>query len=215
MENNYVSINFHGDLGDYMGYKKWNLKVNSVREALHFINTLTNNKFNNYFSKYKKMNAKYRVLINGKDFYSPVKEINEENIEILNQTQLIHKINNLQTIDIVPFIESADTKTSSIFTLIAGAILTVIGIFVPVLIPVGLALIMGGIAGLLIRPPEFGNFRNIDKFGSQSYLFNGPVNIIGEGGPVPIGYGRMLVGSQVVSVAYTIQDYQTFRSTNP
>ncbi len=64
----------------------------------------------------------------------------------------------------------------------------------------------------LTRPPKFDAFRKIDKSEGESYLFGGPVNIIGEGGPIPIGYGRAIVGSQVISSAYKIQDYQTYRS---
>ena len=37
---------------------------------------------------------------------------------------------------------------------------------------------------------------------ANSYLFSGPVNVINEGGPVPIGYGRLIVGSQVIMSTY-------------
>ena len=40
---------------------------------------------------------------------------------------------------------------------------------------------------------------------ANSYLFNGPVNIINEGGPVPIGYGRLIVGSQTIMSAYDVR----------
>ena len=41
------------------------------------------------------------------------------------------------------------------------------------------------------------------------YLFSGPANIIGGGGPVPVGYGRAIIGSQVVSSAYVVRDFST------
>ena len=40
-------------------------------------------------------------------------------------------------------------------------------------------------------------------------LFAGPQNIVGEGGPVPVGYGRLVVGSQVISASYVIRDFNT------
>ena len=46
--------------------------------------------------------------------------------------------------------------------------------------------------------PEFGDFREIEGGGRRSYLFSGPENTVREGGPVFIGYGRLMVGSQVV-----------------
>lgn len=215
--NKLITLKFHGDLAEWMVHKEWKLNVKSIKEAINAINCLTENKLNRYFIEKNKLKAKYRVLINGKDFRSPVREINEDNYEIIHQTQLLYNVDNLETIDIVPFIESSDSKILAVVTLIAAAILIVVGSFVPGaqgLIFIGLALAMGGVMALLARPPEFQNFRNVDKFGNQSYLFSGPTNIVGEGGPVPVGYGRMLVGSQVISSAYSIKDYQTFRDVN-
>ena len=40
--------------------------------------------------------------------------------------------------------------------------------------------------------------------GKQSYLFNGPINVTNEGGPVPVGYGRLIVGSQVTYASYEV-----------
>ncbi|MFO1417231.1 MAG: hypothetical protein U1E83_01040 [Methylotetracoccus sp.] len=33
----------------------------------------------------------------------------------------------------------------------------------------------------------------------ESYSFNGPVNTVGQGAPVPVGYGRLKVGGHVIS----------------
>jgi predicted phage tail protein len=215
MDNKLVNLKLHGDLGKTIG-ENWEFCVNSVQEALYALNMVTDSAFNRYFIGKDRLCAKYRVLINGKDFRSPESEINKENAELLTQTNLIYKVNDLETIDIVPFIENSDSKALGIVTMILGVVLVIIGIAVPgaqALIPIGIALFAAGTVALLSRPPAFQNFRNIDKFGNQSYLFSGPTNIIGEGGPVPVGYGRMLVGSQVISSAYKIQDYQTFRDT--
>ena len=55
----------------------------------------------------------------------------------------------------------------------------------------------------MMSPPKFEDFRKIQENGGSkpSYLFDGPSNVIGEGGPVPIGYGRMKIGSQTVEVS--------------
>ena len=36
-----------------------------------------------------------------------------------------------------------------------------------------------------------------------SLAFDGAVNTMGQGGPVPLGYGRLLVGSQIISVGFS------------
>ncbi len=40
-----------------------------------------------------------------------------------------------------------------------------------------------------------------------SYTFNGPINTTAQGNPVPLGYGRMIVGSAVISAGITADDY--------
>jgi len=60
------------------------------------------------------------------------------------------------------------------------------------------------VANLLTPDPEFDDFREIEGGGRPPYIFSGPQNVVKEGGPVFVGYGRLLVGSQVVQ---TTVDY--------
>jgi len=114
--SNLVKIRLFGDLGKSVG-ESWDLSVDSVKEGISAINILTNNSFSDYFYKQNKLYAKYQILINGRDFYSPEKEINENNAYLVNQSELVMKKKDLKTIDIVPVIESADPVS-----LIVGAV---------------------------------------------------------------------------------------------
>ena len=40
-----------------------------------------------------------------------------------------------------------------------------------------------------------------------SYAFDGPVNTAAQGNPVPVCYGRLIVGSQVVSAGMMAEEY--------
>ena len=61
---------------------------------------------------------------------------------------------------------------------------------------------MSGISMLLTPKPEFGDFREIEGSGARaSYMFGGPENTVREGGPVFVGYGRLLVGSHVIQTS--------------
>ena len=62
----------------------------------------------------------------------------------------------------------------------------------------GLALIMTGVAQMLSPQPKGISARN-SPANEPSYSFNGAVNTTAQGGPVPLGYGRMIVGSAVIS----------------
>jgi predicted phage tail protein len=40
----------------------------------------------------------------------------------------------------------------------------------------------------------------------SSYIFNGPVNLTAQGNPVPLCYGRMIIGSVVISAGLSVED---------
>lgn len=60
----------------------------------------------------------------------------------------------------------------------------------------GQALVLGGTAQILFSPPVP---RDVNSTENPSYSFNGVVNTVKQGNPVPVGYGRLRVGSQVIS----------------
>jgi len=102
---------------------------------------------------------------------------------------------------------------------------------------VGLGLVAGGVSSFLSKPPTLdlgsldsgggttdpgfqgqtpdpigqGNApgTNSNSRGTVPYLFNGPVNTVGEGGPVPVGYGELMIGSNNVFASYDIA-YRAF-----
>lgn len=64
----------------------------------------------------------------------------------------------------------------------------------------GVALTLGGIAQLLAPVPK-----NEDGKKQDNGIFDGPVNVTAQGAPIPIGYGRLIVGSVVASAGITVQ----------
>jgi predicted phage tail protein len=40
-----------------------------------------------------------------------------------------------------------------------------------------------------------------------SYVFDGPINTAAQGNPVPVCYGRLIVGSQVISAGMVAEEY--------
>jgi predicted phage tail protein len=85
------------------------------------------------------------------------------------------------------------------------------GAFGTSLIQLGLFAVVTGLSNLLAEPPEFEDFREIDAVNKrESYLFNGPINTYNPGGPVPMGYGRLLVGSATVGFAQENRDKKIY-----
>lgn len=72
----------------------------------------------------------------------------------------------------------------------------------------GASLALGGIAQLLTPVPKIsaGDYNNRNSPEERaSYIFNGAVNTTEQGGPVPLVYGRMVIGSTVISGGITAE----------
>ena len=69
----------------------------------------------------------------------------------------------------------------------------------------GMSMMIGGVMQLL--SPQIKELSAKDSAGNgASYHFNGVVNTTAQGNPVPLGYGRMIVGSAVVSAGIYAMD---------
>lgn len=63
----------------------------------------------------------------------------------------------------------------------------------------GSSLLLGGISQALTKTPSTSNQSVERPDNKPSYSFDGAVNTAAQGNPVPLCYGEMIVGSQVVS----------------
>ncbi len=109
------------------------------------------------------------------------------------------------TIKIIPAVAGA--KRGGVLQTIIGAIMVIVGTFVPGMqwmIQPGIALMAGGIVQMLVRPPGRSETEKPDN--RPSYSFNGPVNTTTQGNPIPVCYGELVVGSQVASMGLAIED---------
>lgn len=210
-----VRVNLHGKLGEDLG-KTWDLDVTSVAEAMRAIeaNTRCLRKWFLDHAEEKGYSA-YSISVNNK--FLKFKE-NMQVDEFKNSEVFMQYDDKLETVDIFPEIMGS----RSVFMIIVSVVLIVIAVFVPALAPVlilaGLGLLAAGVTSLLSKPPPLipFNAQQADPInssagevgGPSSYLFNGPVNTVGEGGPVPVGYGTLLIGSNNVYASYDVQ-YKT------
>ena len=203
---NKVKITVHGILAEQMGKSEWALRVENVREAIRGIQSNCKNFYSHLIDNDKK-NIKYRVLINEEDFF--IEEGKDTNtVEGLKSSQLcLEQISNLKSIDIVPVVEGSDDWFDWFTVILGVALIWVGGVGVAAagwgsmygsMVVAGIGLVAAGVANLLTPDPEFDDFREIEGGGRPPYAFSGPTNVTNEGGPVFVGYGRLLVGSQVI-----------------
>ena len=88
---------------------------------------------------------------------------------------------------------------------ILGAIITVIGYWTGNygLAQAGIAMMLGGAVSLLTPMPKGGDGAANQDVSQQ---INGPANVTSAGGPVPVIFGRLMVGSVTISAGLSTDD---------
>lgn len=113
----------------------------------------------------------------------------------------------------------AGAKRAGLFQTILGAVLIVVasvysggvaaafsaGGWAGTTAVLGASLMLGGVVQML-SPQQRGLSAADSPENGASYNFNGPVNTSAQGNPVPLLYGRMIVGSSVISAGIFAED---------
>jgi predicted phage tail protein len=110
---------------------------------------------------------------------------------------------------IAPVIKGS--KSAGLFQTIAGVALAVVGAvsayfgnpYASQMVLMGASMALGGVAQMLSAHAPSSNGSGNSK---SSYYFNGAQNTTSQGGPVPLLYGRMRVGSTVISAGISAAD---------
>jgi predicted phage tail protein len=103
-----------------------------------------------------------------------------------------------EPIRIIPVVAGA--KRGGLLQVFLGVVLIVVGVYTenPQLIGIGVSLVVGGVVQMLTPIPRAPGPEESPE-NMPSNVFNGPVNTTAQGHPVPMGYGRMIIGSAVIS----------------
>tara|TARA_E500000318_G_scaffold111311_2_gene129461 strand:+ start:2552 stop:3199 length:648 start_codon:yes stop_codon:yes gene_type:complete len=151
--------------------------------------------FINYIKQEAKKGIHYELIING-------------------ESQNAFSVNNIQekieTIDIVPCIIGG---TPAFFVAVFKVSLTTAKVLSAVTVTLALGLVVAGIVYLL-TPIDVDPIREITaSVKGDSFLFSSAENITQQGVPVPVGYGRLRVGSVVIATNVlnrNLQEEQSF-----
>ena len=195
-----TKIKFHGELANHFK-DEYDLEVSSVSEAIHAIDMMSKGSIRKYFLNPQNKFKNYHLMVNGeKTFFPGFKNLQDSYVTITR--------GKLESIDGIPSLVGGSAwdwlgiglgtigmfRAGDAYTFLASA-----------------ALVAAGVSNLLSEPPEPPEHQQIANPSSDptqlanSYLFSGPTNVLNEGGPVPIGYGRLMVGSQVIMASYEVE----------
>jgi predicted phage tail protein len=176
-------IKLYGKLAKFIGHRVLEADVASAAEAVRFL-------LANWPELEAHMNDQhYRVSIGTYDLTA------EE----------LHDPAGAAPISFVPVVAGA----GAVGRIIAGIALVAIGLFVPgigalgvqILVGVGASLVLGGIAQLLTPTPSTSTDEGDPR---KSFSFSGIQNTNRAGVPVPVIYGETLTGSVVISAGIDI-----------
>ena len=189
-----VHVQLGGPMAKHFG-RHWHLKVRNTKQALDLIEA---NKpgFKAWMKRNIKTYDRYHIQITNKQGYKW--SVDESEYQMMGQSDNIAKIR------ITPVPRGSGGSAFGWFqTVVGAALLVVSAVMMPALAPLGLSLMMGGIAQIISPQATNESVRQADN--SDSFYFDGPQNTTNQGNPVQLIYGEeILVGSQVVSSSITI-----------
>lgn len=182
------TVLLYGELGRRFG-KRHQFSVKNAAEALRALKANFKG-FESYMSGAHQHNTGFRVFVG--------------NSQIEKYRDIHLPSGEKETIRIVPTVMGSGAWARILIGAVLIAAAIVIEVFAPeasdgavALGAAGLGLIIGGVSQLLTTPPKDQNSGSADR--NTSYVFNGPLNTSAQGAAVPVGYGRMIVGSKVIS----------------
>lgn len=203
-----TQVTLHGILAKEFR-KTFNLSIKRPKEVFDAISCAHSN-FRNRLVELANQGIHFALLVDGK------KMTNMEELSV---------VSNNQQIDIVPLVCGAG-KAGAIIAVIALGVLTggvgfAMGAGVlaggatlgTALTQIGIGLVMMGIQMALAPKPKMDRPSADVNSAKQSFLFSSKANVAEQGIPVPVGYGRLRVGSAVIQS--TIKSYpQGFEKEN-
>lgn len=188
-------VKLYGELGKQFGTIH-RLAIKTPAEAVRAL-SVNFPGFEKHLIESGKQNVAYQVKVDGRE---------------IDEAELKYPMS--REIHFTPVIQGAGSSTAK---LIIGAVLIVAGIVITAygggavggpMINVGIGFMIGGVVQMLSPVPKAQEPAE-DALHTPSYVFNGPVNTTAQGQPVPIGYGRLIVGGAVISAGIVIDDLST------
>jgi predicted phage tail protein len=177
------TIRLYGALGEKFG-RVWRLDVQSPAEAIRALQFMLPG-LRQYLRQNQSIN--YRVLVG--------KEARDGSDWGVSSSHQVFRI--------IPLVFGAGPG----LRFVAGAIMTIVGYIFgqPWLMNMGISMMLGSAAEMLTKAPKTGESTVERAENRPSYAFDGAVNTAAQGNPVPVCYGELLVGSQVISAGLTTE----------
>jgi predicted phage tail protein len=126
------------------------------------------------------------------------KSISDDEVMLGSNENILH---------FVPVVEGQ----SGVVRAVTGIVLVVAGVFFkqPWMVSLGASMAIGGVAEMLAGTPKMSDYSQAEVAQRPSFVFNGAINTVAQGGPIPLVYGRYLVGTTVISAGIEVAQLPT------
>lgn len=130
--------------------------------------------------------------------------------EYLDNRYLEQGLNQLlkdnSTVHFTPVLKGS--KKAGLFQTIVGAVMVVVGAVFQqyYLVGAGIAMVAGGVAQMLTKMPPMSTGKDAER--KQSTSFSNLSNMAAQGRPMPLAYGRIRVGSLIISQGVETMDIE-------
>ncbi len=188
-----TKVFLHGKLGKEFG-NEFNLSINKPQDVIKAIDA-NNEGFQKRIFDLSQEGAQYSLIADN---------------QIIGSVEDFSAKRKIKEIHMVPVIYGSGVGALAIGIGVLAAVggyVTEYVVLSTILYAVALAAISYGVQSLLAKPPAQNNQGSYGTAAatSQSYLFTNGENVTQQGNPVPLGYGRLKIGSAVIQ--QTIKNY--------
>lgn len=182
------TIRLYGAMGKRFG-RVFRLDVATPAEAIHALRRQVPG-FRDYLLE--NAQAPFRVIVGGRDS---------------DVDRLAMPCGRSEVIKIVPMVAGAKDGG---FQAILGGVLAIVGTVysMPWLTNIGLSMMAGGVAQMLAESPKGAFNPSTTTSDIDTFSFNSPTLTTGQGGSVPVLYGKHRVGGHVISAGIDTQTWQ-------
>ena len=231
-----VDVFLYGELGEMLG-DRWAFKARSPAEVFDAIDANTDGRFLKYMWEKEKRGLKYYVFLD-KD---PISEnqllINLESKEEMHVVPAVEGAGDmfkkgtffhdlfrdemfqigaiaigaglaLKGLGSLPWLDSSAWYPGE------GTWGELMGSMGDISIELGISLVMQGMINVLQSDPDHPDEADNPQPGTESFVFDNPENTVIQGAVVPVGYGRLRVGSHIVSTALMNTRLANFNSVD-
>ena len=189
-------IKLHGKLAKFIGHKEFDVKVNSVAQAVSFL-------VHNFPETETYMNPQYYMVQVGNDFIDKDEIHYPIGKQEINFIPVIAGRGNIGKIILGGALIAMSFGVGGLFatplSFSAGGFAAA-GLGAKAAFGIGAGLLLSGVSGMLFPIPDQQQFAS-EEDPRISFSFGGVQNTSRAGTPVPIVYGEILTGSVVISAA--------------